>query len=506
MARMVSTLLSVSLLASILVSALAYVTPRKFPWGDDDDVYSAVECISMISNLVIFTPSTPGYTNASTPFNLRIETDPAVVVTPTSVEQIQAVVKCAASARASVSTKSGGHSYAAYGLAGDVVIDMKNMKGLSLNSDGTAVVQTGNRLGEVAQGIFDMGQRALPHGSCPYVGTGGHTLYGGFGYFGRIGGLLLDTVVEAEVVLADGSLVVASNTSYPDLFWALRGGGPSFGLVTAWTYQTVLAPPTTVNYNIVFTAQLSNSEVAASYAAWETFATTAPNELAMAAVFVTVPVNPGTVSMSFSGNYYGTEGEFQSVIAPFIKSLPGSANLTASPLGWIEGLEALAGDNGTISVSQPDQHDTFFTKSIVTTQVDSNESIASWINYLANNGSHSDTQWFAQVDLYGGGQSAISAVPANATAFAHRDAFLVYQLYASAPGLVPPYPEDGIAFVDGMVSTLVPDPTGAYPNYIDPTLTQSEWRQLYFGAHVKRLEQIKREVDPGNVFRFEEGF
>ena len=51
------------------------------------------------------------------------------------------------------------------------------------------------------------------------VGTGGHTLYGGFGYFGRIGGLLLDTVVEAEVVLADGSLVVASNTSYPDLFW-----------------------------------------------------------------------------------------------------------------------------------------------------------------------------------------------------------------------------------------------------------------------------------------------
>lgn len=87
----------------------------------------------------------------------------------TTVQQIQEIVTCAAEADLSVSAKSGGHSYGAFGLAGDVVIDMKNMKGLTLNSDGTAVVQTGNRLGEVAQGIFDMGQRALPHGSCPYV-------------------------------------------------------------------------------------------------------------------------------------------------------------------------------------------------------------------------------------------------------------------------------------------------------------------------------------------------
>jgi FAD binding domain len=68
-----------------------------------------------------------------------------------------------------VSAKSGGHSYAAYGLAGDVVVDLGNLKGLTVNPDGTAIVQTGNRLGDVATGIFNQGQRALAHGSCPYV-------------------------------------------------------------------------------------------------------------------------------------------------------------------------------------------------------------------------------------------------------------------------------------------------------------------------------------------------
>ena len=134
----------------------------------------------------------------------------------------------------------------------------------------------------------------------------------------------------------------------------MRGGGPSFGLVTAWTYQTTPAPPTTVNYNISFNAQLTNYEMAASYAAWEAFGTTAPNELAMAAFFKPIPIRPGTVSMSFGGNYYGTEEDFRSLIRPFLNGLPRSANLTAKALGWIDGLIALAGNNGTLDTSLPD--------------------------------------------------------------------------------------------------------------------------------------------------------
>lgn len=100
--------------------------------------------------------------------------------------------------------------------------------------------------------------------------------------------------------------------------------------------------------------------------------------------------------------------------------------------------------------------------------------------------------------MYGG---AISAVPENATAFVHRDAFLVYQLYASSSSThLPPYPSDGISFVDGMVAALVARPEGAYANYIDPTLSESESRRLYFGRHVGRLEIIKDKLDPRGVF------
>jgi FAD/FMN-containing dehydrogenase len=151
----------------------------------------------------------------------------------------------------------------------------------------------------------------------------------------------------------------------------------------------------------------------------------------------------------------------------------------------------------------------------------SNASISSWINYLAEKGSVSDTAWFAQVDrksmtcsnlhtisngvdkVYGG---VISSVPANATAFAQRDAFLVYQLYASSSNHAPPYPADGISFVDGMLAALEPNPQGAYSNYIDPTLTTDEWHRLYFGDHVQRLMAIKAALDPKDVFKFSEGF
>ena len=93
----------------------------------------------------------------------------------------------------------------------------------------------------------------------------------------------------------------------------------------------------------------------ATFAAWQAFGTTAPNELAMATVFTPISNHPGIVSMAFSGNYYGTEEKFQSVIAPLLNAFPKSANLTATALGWIDGLIALAGDNGTISTSQPDR-------------------------------------------------------------------------------------------------------------------------------------------------------
>jgi hypothetical protein len=115
----------------------------------------------------------------------------------------------------------------------------------------------------------------------------------------------------------------------------------------------VPAPPTTVNYAVTFAPPLSVPETVAAYAAWEAFATTAPNELAMATVFVPVEGQLDVVIMSLSGNYYGTEDEFRRVIAPLVAVLP-KPSVTSIAFGWIEGLVHLAGNNGTLDTSQPD--------------------------------------------------------------------------------------------------------------------------------------------------------
>ncbi|KAG8920765.1 hypothetical protein FRC00_009545, partial [Tulasnella sp. 408] len=168
------------------------------------------------------TASSSGYSTAALAFNRRLSYKPAAIVYPTSKTDVSAVVNCAAGSGVPVVARSGGHSYAAYGLGGQdgaLVVDLSSMKSLSLDSTGLLASQTGNRLGDVAQYLWDNGKRALPHGTCPYVGTGGHASYGGFGLYGRTAGLLLDRIVSAEVVIANGTVLTASNTSHSDLFW-----------------------------------------------------------------------------------------------------------------------------------------------------------------------------------------------------------------------------------------------------------------------------------------------
>ena len=142
------------------------------------------------------------------------------------MNDVQVAVKCGASTHTPVVARSGGHSYAAFGIGGQdgaLVIDLSALKSITFaNNNQQAAVQTGNRLGDVAVNLWNTGKRALPHGTCPDVGTGGHTSYGGYGFFSRVGGLLLDRVVSAEVVLANGTVVTASKDSNSDLFWVRR--------------------------------------------------------------------------------------------------------------------------------------------------------------------------------------------------------------------------------------------------------------------------------------------
>lgn len=114
-----------------------------------------------------------------------------------------------------------------------------------------------------------------------------------------------------------------------------------------------------------------------------------------------------------------------------------------------------------------------------------------------------------QVDLYGGQIARVG----NGTSFDHRSAFLVYQFYASSKhtspqGNNPPYPNDGVAFVNGIVKNIDSSPAPpSYPNYIDPILAQNSlWKQAYFPTKANHLQSVKNMVDPHGVFDFPEGF
>jgi hypothetical protein len=113
----------------------------------------------------------------------------------------------------------------------------------------------------MAQAIYDQGKRALPHGTCPGVGIGGHATHGGYGYDSRLWGLALDTIVALDVVLANGTEVHASETEFPEIYFAMRGAADSFGIVTYFYLQTLPAPGHVLSFSANVGAALKDINV-----------------------------------------------------------------------------------------------------------------------------------------------------------------------------------------------------------------------------------------------------
>ncbi|KAG8678742.1 hypothetical protein FRC08_017547, partial [Ceratobasidium sp. 394] len=355
-------------------------------------------CLSNVQNLNTVSPSSASYNTDRLAFNRRFDYRPAAIVYSTSVEQVQAAVKCGASSGTAVVARSGGHSYAAYGLGGQdgsLVIDLSGMTSLSLNNaTGEATAQTGLKLGQLAQGIWDQGRRALPHGTCPYIGIGGHTTYGGVGFYSRQAGLLLDRAVRAEVVLANGTLVTAAFDRNPDLYWALRGAGPSFGIVTAWTYATLPAPDN-VGYEIDYQPVAGGKDAFINaFNSFQNFARNAPSTLGMALAIA--PDGANKLVFTLSGNFYGSMADFNTTIQPLLAQIP-EGKVTLKQLNWIE---SLADTAGSLSTSSPEPADNFYAKSLMTKDLVSNSSLASFVDYMYTQGTASNLglDWFVEID------------------------------------------------------------------------------------------------------------
>jgi FAD/FMN-containing dehydrogenase len=197
----------------------------------------------------VILPGDGDYDAARAVYNAMIDRRPAAIARCADAADVMAAIRCASEHGLTISVRGGGHNAGGLGVWDDaLVIDLSSMRGVNVDpATKTARVQGGCVWGDVdhAAGAFGL---AVPSGFISTTGVAGLTLGGGIGYLSRRFGLTIDNLLSADVVLADGSFVIASADEHPDLFWALRGGGGNFGVVTSFDFRchdvgTVVAGP-----------------------------------------------------------------------------------------------------------------------------------------------------------------------------------------------------------------------------------------------------------------------
>ncbi|HEX6655148.1 MAG TPA: FAD-binding oxidoreductase [Candidatus Limnocylindria bacterium] len=231
----------------------------------------------------------PVYTEATAIWNGMIAKRPRAVVRPASVEDVVRTVGVAAHTGCELSIRGGGHNIAGLALCdGGITLDMSGFRDVHVDVEArTARVGSGCLLGDVDQATQAHGL-AAPLGFVSLTGVAGLTLGGGFGYLTRRYGWTVDRLQEVEIVLADGTVRRASRTSEPELFWALRGGGGNFGVVTEFTFNLDPAGPKITGGLIAWSATHANEVLDAFRATAEA----APRELTMAVIRRNAPPAP----------------------------------------------------------------------------------------------------------------------------------------------------------------------------------------------------------------------
>ncbi|RPD61410.1 FAD-binding domain-containing protein [Lentinus tigrinus ALCF2SS1-6] len=457
------------------------------------------------------------YATDSAPFNLRFKYKPAAIVYPKDAAGVAAAVKCGAAHGVKVNARGGGHSYAAFALGGEdghLTVSLDNLRHLSVSGD-TATIGGGNHLGDVALYLWQHGKRALAHGTCPYVGIGGHAGQGGFGIPSRLWGLLADQITSIELVTASGSILPASPSRNADLFWAAMGAGASVGIITQFTAATHKAVDS-VAFSYSF-ANYGAKEASRGLLAWQRFASD-PGRPLDAELGLQLHVNPGStpsgISFSVSGSYYNADiAKLNATMAPLLTELGRPTATTMQTQDWITSVLYYAGAqnlNGLNTTLAPDVHDHFYATSTFVSEHAplGKPSADALMQYFYGLGTKTNVGWFIIFDLYGGPKSAIRRRNADFNAFDARDALYSIQYYGSFPSNVAD--ATGIAFIQGMKGALERNQPHTvfkeYVNYIDSTYSADVAHRKYYPTHTARLTEIKNKYDPHRVFHYPQDF
>ncbi|MBA2714625.1 MAG: FAD-binding oxidoreductase [Rubrobacteraceae bacterium] len=438
----------------------------------------------------VILPGSPDYESARKPAIARFhDTMPLAVVVCATPEDVSETISCARRSGLGATTRSGGHCFSGRSSTDGIVIDVSPMRPVSV-SGGVATVGAGAHLGDVYDALDGHGI-TIPAGCGPSVGISGLTLGGGMGILGRKHGLTSDSLLGAQVVLADGRIVECDGQNEPDLFWALRGaGGCNFGVVTSLIFGTVPAPDATA-----FHLMWPHACAAAIVSAWQVWSPAAPDELT-AGLRVFAPDDPGqSPVVSMFGVMLGPESEVENLLEELVARTgvdPSSAVLEHASYREIKHYLAEHG----LGDHRPDGHQ--FSKSEFFRRPLPQEAVAALVENLSEGRVQGESRELDFTPWAG----AYNRVPAEATAFAHRDErFLLLQVAVVEPDASTAEREAARGWLGRSWASVHPwGSGGVYPNFPDPNL--EDWPRAYHGLNLERLVHLKRRYDPDGFFRF----
>ncbi|KAF1965855.1 FAD-binding domain-containing protein [Bimuria novae-zelandiae CBS 107.79] len=453
-------------------------------------------------------PGDADYDELAEPFNLRLQYKPAIIALPKNNKDVQNAVLCASQCNYKVQARSGGHSYASYssgGKDGSMVINLEYLQDIKLdNTNNVVKVGSGVRLGNLAQGVYDQGKRAISHGTCPGVGIGGHFTHGGYGHTSRNWGIALDHIVAVDIVTADGKLRHASETENKDLYWGVRGAAENLGIVTTFYLRTEAAPEFVTYFQFQWADTLFKNKKAFTdtFLHIQTFsqnASVVDNRISYGIYL------DGNVTYNLGGTFFGTPEEFNKTIVPeLLRGTAPSTKITVQKYEWIPYLILMSDKTHIVEPKQGyDEHDTFFAKSITVPEPKglTATTLNNFWDYISKPAPYS---YFVIINLYGGPGSAINTKDTSFAAYNDRDSLWVFQNYGINPGT-------NLDYINGINKVIIENQPethfGAYLNYVDPTYSADEAHELYYGKDLTRkLEKLKAKYDPTSVFWFPQAF
>jgi hypothetical protein len=429
----------------------------------------------------VISPADPEYDEARTVFYGGFDRRPALILRVADAADVSQVIGLARETGLELAVRSGGHSLAGHGVTeGGIVLDVSEMRALEIDRGSrTAWAETGLTAAEYSTAAAKHGL-ATGFGDAGTVGIGGITLGGGVGFLLRKHGLTIDSLLAAEVVTADGELLRVDAESHPDLFWAIRGGGGNFGVATRFQFRLhdiesfvggMLFLPVTPGVIESFVAE----------------AEAAPDELSTVANVMPAPPMPflppeqhGRLVVMAMLAYAGPVEDGRRAIAPFRALAPPIADMV-KPMPYPEMFPPEEQGYQPVAAA----HTMFLN------HVDSRAAEAIVDRLQAGTAMMNVTQ----LRVLGG---AMARVPADATAFAHRDSRILANV--AAVFATPEERAEHEPWVEGLAGELKQDDDGAYAGFLADE-GEARVRAAYPGATWDRLTEIKARYDPDNLFR-----